>query len=247
MLHVRDALFAMQHLRGPLREKSDPVRRIPEQFVVIEYGMAGKPLRLRSQATHLRKKAKSIPGGTPVRDVSPPSERTDALPTNVIANAVSTEVLKEFKGTYWSRHYKRCLRQLFGDRGGRNNCSAAQTILIKHSAALETECWLKLQRLARTAEGGSDKEIEGYQRMINTLRRCLEDLGLQRTPKQIPTAMPVIEGVAIEDKPDPVRLEVERRAFQEGNDALLGALFRSNEQQKTRDDEDPPMRVYEVS
>jgi hypothetical protein len=72
------------------------------------------------------------------------------------------------------------------DLGGIDAVSEHEKILVRRAAMLTLQCELLEVRFAKNENGeASAKQIETYQRATNTLRRCLESLGLQRRPRDI--------------------------------------------------------------
>jgi hypothetical protein len=166
-------------------------------------------------------------------------------PARVTKGARPTDLLPGIKySSRWGRHYLKTLRELCIDRAGIESMSAAQVTLARHASAIETEMYLRLVKMSLAPDGTNDREFAAYQSGLNTLRRALEDLGLQRQPRQLPAAGEVLEAKVVDDqvRPDPVRRELEKRAFQ-GSDALLATLFRSNEAKERDETEAGPKLV----
>lgn len=71
------------------------------------------------------------------------------------------------------------------DLGGEDNVSHSERVLINRASMLT----LQLEMLERTFAGNNFKatprQIDRYQRVVNTLRRTLESLGLQRRSRDI--------------------------------------------------------------
>jgi hypothetical protein len=85
----------------------------------------------------------------------------------------------------WARRAKELLSDfLQGQFGGESNISEAEHALLRRAVTLIVECE---RREAGFAQAGavSDAALMTYQTSINTLRRTLEALGLQRRPKEI--------------------------------------------------------------
>jgi hypothetical protein len=86
--------------------------------------------------------------------------------------------------TLWVRRFKDLRALHLSDLGGEENTSAAEQSLVRRAAALTVE----LERLeVKFAQAGQAeaKDLELYQRGMNTLRRVLETLGLQRRTKDV--------------------------------------------------------------
>jgi hypothetical protein len=77
------------------------------------------------------------------------------------------------------RRYKSVRAQLLIDRGGADCCSQAEILLAENASALAM--WLE-QRVREMVE---DKQVDLSQinSAMNTLRRLLETLGIQRKPR----------------------------------------------------------------
>jgi hypothetical protein len=171
----------------------------------------------------------------------------EGLPVRVTKGSRPLDLLPGIKyNSRWGRHYRRTQRELLIDRGGIENSSAAQVILARHAAAIECELYLRLVKMSLQPDGASDKDFAAYQTGLNGLRRALECLGLQRQPRELPTDGEVVEGTStvVDDqiRPDLVRRELERRAFQ-GSDSLLAQLHRSHEQKERDETEAGPKLV----
>jgi hypothetical protein len=82
------------------------------------------------------------------------------------------------------RRFKDLYALHLSDLSGEENTSAAEQSLVRRAAALTVE----LERLeVKFAQAGQAeaKDLELYQRGMNTLRRVLETLGLQRRAKDV--------------------------------------------------------------
>jgi hypothetical protein len=93
----------------------------------------------------------------------------------------------------WARRLKDLIAGHLTDLGGIDNVSEAEKLLVRRCAMLALQLELQEQRFALN-EGGeaTSGQIEVYQRVVNTLRRTLETLGLQRRPKDI-TPTPTLD------------------------------------------------------
>ena len=83
----------------------------------------------------------------------------------------------------WARRFRDLLSLHLSDLGGEDNCSEAEKALARRSACLIVE----LEQLEDLFAAGdaTPKRLELYQRLTNTLRRCLESLGLKRRAKDV--------------------------------------------------------------
>jgi hypothetical protein len=81
----------------------------------------------------------------------------------------------------WSRRYRDIVAGHIGDLGGRAMLSEAEISLIKRVSTLELECEQAEGKLSM----GQEIDLDLYQRMLNTLRRALETLGVERRAKTV--------------------------------------------------------------
>jgi len=88
------------------------------------------------------------------------------------------------KHSGWMRRLRQLAIDHINDLGGEGLISHAERVLVKRCAMLTLQLeMIELKWMA--SEDGEATEIEGYQRCVNTLRRTLEALGLQRRAKEI--------------------------------------------------------------
>ncbi len=66
------------------------------------------------------------------------------------------------------------------DLGGAANASEAEKVLIRRSAMLTLQLEMMEQSFAHNDGEAKGWQLDRYQRVVNTLRRTLEALGLQR-------------------------------------------------------------------
>ena len=81
----------------------------------------------------------------------------------------------------WSRRYRDIVAGHVSDLGGRAMLSEAEISLIKRVSTLELECEQAEGRLSM----GQEIDLDLYQRMLNSLRRALETLGIERRAKTV--------------------------------------------------------------
>jgi hypothetical protein len=83
------------------------------------------------------------------------------------------------------RRLKDLVSDHISDLGGADAISSSERVLVRRAAMLCLQC--ELMESHWNAEGGEadTKQIETYQRCVNTLRRTLESLGLGRRPRDI--------------------------------------------------------------
>ena len=84
----------------------------------------------------------------------------------------------------WARRWRDLIAAILSDRGGEDNVSESGKVLVRRAAMLALQLELMEHRFSQN-EGGeaSNKQLECYQRVTNTLRRTLEALGLEREPE----------------------------------------------------------------
>jgi len=84
----------------------------------------------------------------------------------------------------WARRAGELLAAHLSDLGGPDNISEAERALAKRAAVLITELERREAGFAQ-AGAASDEALQVYQTSVNTLRRTLEALGLERRAKVI--------------------------------------------------------------
>jgi hypothetical protein len=81
----------------------------------------------------------------------------------------------------WSRRYRDIVAGHVSDLGGKSALSEAEISLVKRVSTLEIECEQAEGKLSM----GLEIDLDLYQRMLNSLRRALESLGLERRPRNV--------------------------------------------------------------
>jgi len=85
--------------------------------------------------------------------------------------------------------WMRRLRDLVGDHvadlGGANALTTAELALVRRASMMTVQLELMESRWSENAGEASPKSLETYQRVVGSLRRTLESLGLQRRPKDV--------------------------------------------------------------
>jgi hypothetical protein len=84
----------------------------------------------------------------------------------------------------WIRRCKDIIREHIADKGGIENCSAAEKSIIRRAAVLTTELEMLEQKFALAGEA-EPTDLDLYQRTANSLRRLLECVGIERRAKNI--------------------------------------------------------------
>jgi hypothetical protein len=84
----------------------------------------------------------------------------------------------------WARRAGELLAATISDLGGPSNISEGEHALAKRCAVLITELERREAAFAQ-AGGADDGALAIYQTTVNTLRRTLESLGLQRRPRTV--------------------------------------------------------------
>src|SRR5262245_4753672 len=84
----------------------------------------------------------------------------------------------------WVRRAKDLLALHFSDLGGEDNVSEAERALVRRAVTLIIELERREMMFAQ-AGAADDEALAIYQTTVNTLRRTLESLGLQRRPRDV--------------------------------------------------------------
>jgi hypothetical protein len=88
------------------------------------------------------------------------------------------------------RRYRDLIADHVADLGGEDNLSTAELALVRRASMMILQTEMMEQRWQENNGEASPKQIETYQRTVNTLRRVLETLGLQRRQKDVtPTTL----------------------------------------------------------
>src|SRR5579862_9016347 len=85
----------------------------------------------------------------------------------------------------WMRRLRDLIDAHTADLGGEDLCSEAEQRLIRRAALLTIQCEMYDKKFALNDGEASQTDIETYQRLTNTLRRCLETLGLERRSRDV--------------------------------------------------------------
>jgi hypothetical protein len=80
----------------------------------------------------------------------------------------------------WTRRLRDLTNDSISDLGGRDMVSAHEMILIKRNTMLVVQLEMLECRFAEQDGVASSDQLRDYQRCVNTCRRTLEALGLQR-------------------------------------------------------------------
>ena len=130
---------------------------------------------------------------TPRRPVRRPIE-SGALPVHKVARAKDPQrsritncsaLLPGVDGrSAWVRRAKDLLVLHMADLGGEDNVSEAERALLRRAVTLIVELERREVMFAQ-AGAADDDALAIYQTTVNTLRRTLESLGLQRRPRDV--------------------------------------------------------------
>lgn len=101
----------------------------------------------------------------------------------------------------WARRLRDLVAAHVSDCGGADNLSEAERTLVKRSAMLTLQLEFMEASFAEQDGVATETQIASYQRVVNTLRRTLESVGLQRrardvTPDPLTYAKHYADGVA---------------------------------------------------
>lgn len=85
----------------------------------------------------------------------------------------------------WMRRLRDLIADHVSDLGGEDALSAAEMALVRRAAMLTLQLELMESRWNETNGEASPGSLETYQRVVGSLRRTLESLGLQRRAKDV--------------------------------------------------------------
>jgi hypothetical protein len=85
----------------------------------------------------------------------------------------------------WMRRLRDLVADHATDLGGENELSTAQRVLVRRAAMLTVQTEMMERRWDENNGEASAKQIDGYQRTVNTLRRTLEAIGLERRARDV--------------------------------------------------------------
>jgi hypothetical protein len=160
------------------------------------------------------------------------------LPETLIASRRDIRLLPHVDNrSPWAKEWLEIQRNLYTDRGGIELTSEAERLLIANAAVLAVELKLQAAKLCAIEEGGAERPLIVFAQLTGALRRTLETLGTSRAPRTVDNILPP------EDKPDPIKQEVARRAMLESSDPMLLALFRDSQQAQQAEANEPPIYV----
>jgi hypothetical protein len=84
----------------------------------------------------------------------------------------------------WVRRCRDIIAELISDRGGADNCSAAERSIIRRAAVLTTELERMEAQFAAAGEASAEA-LDIYARVAANLRRMLETIGIERRSKDV--------------------------------------------------------------
>ena len=100
----------------------------------------------------------------------------------------------------WMRRLRDLIDAHTADLGG-DLCSEAEQRLIRRAALLTIQCEMYDKKFALNDGEASQTDIETYQRLTNTLRRCLETLGLERRSRDVtPSLAEYLQAKALQEQ-----------------------------------------------
>lgn len=86
----------------------------------------------------------------------------------------------------WMRRLRDLVSDHISDLGGEDNISSAEMLLVRRGAMLALQLELMERNWAEHNEGEASADaLQLYQQVVNTLRRTLESLGLQRRQRDV--------------------------------------------------------------
>jgi hypothetical protein len=104
----------------------------------------------------------------------------------------------------WMRRLRDLIAEHTSDLGGDDLVSEAERRLIRRAAMLNIQCEMLDAKFASEGGQASQADLEVYQRVTNTLRRCLESLGLSRRSRDVtPTLQEYLQAKALQEEQRP--------------------------------------------
>jgi hypothetical protein len=88
----------------------------------------------------------------------------------------------------WVRRCRDIIREHIADKGGVENCSAAERSIIRRAAVLTTELE-RMERLFALAGEAPAADLDLYQRTAGNLRRLLECVGIERRARDVTSTL----------------------------------------------------------
>ena len=104
--------------------------------------------------------------------------------------------------TAWMRRLKDLVANHVSDLGGDDCISHSERMLVNRASMLVLQLEMLDSKFADNDGVGTREQVETYQRLTNTLRRCLETLGLPRRPRPVPSLSDYLEGRVNKDMED---------------------------------------------
>ena len=97
----------------------------------------------------------------------------------------------------WMRRLRDLVANHISDLGGDDVVSSSERILVNHAAMLALQLEMMERRFADTDGVAKTDDLQIFQRCLNTLRRTLESLGLQRRARDVTPSL----GQLLRDNP----------------------------------------------
>lgn len=126
-----------------------------------------------------------------------PRKSIEITPSKVRSAVTNgTCILHDVDGrSAWMRRLRDLISLHISDLGGEDNISHSERALINRASMLILQVEMQEQAFAANDGVASKDQLEVYQRVVNTLRRTLELLGLQRRQRDI---TPTLDDIADE-------------------------------------------------
>jgi hypothetical protein len=113
------------------------------------------------------------------------SADSSTLPTRRTRVANGSRLWSGVDGrSLWARRAGELLHDHVSDLGGPDHISASERALVRRAVMLICECERRETGFAQAGQI-SDNALAIYQTTVNTLRRTLEALGLERRPRNV--------------------------------------------------------------
>jgi hypothetical protein len=104
-----------------------------------------------------------------------------------LTNGTSIFAIKSLdKRSRFARRYRDCIAAYVSDLGGIENVSFAEQTLLRRASMLICQLEWQESQFAKDQEGvASPEQLTIYLQALNSLRRVVETLGLQRRPRDV--------------------------------------------------------------
>jgi hypothetical protein len=116
----------------------------------------------------------------------------------------------------WMRRLRDIVRAHIADLGGEANISHSERALLNRASMLVLQLEMMEASFAKNGGMASPDQLNQYQRLVNTLRRTMETLGLQRRARDVTNGITLGDMLRADQ-------EQERQRLAEADDAEIVA------------------------